>query len=880
MPAGTRKSAFRQPRVDMFRKKYDGSPIQMRPLHPLPQKSDIAKKPTLKKKYLSIDIRAISHSAVRMPDFYPFFYNLFSFIRAKLTFVVAAFAVVLVSSLIVGYIFLTKDFERVKALAGFQPEVVTKIYDKNGILISELFREKREVVPFEDIPLQLKDAFIAMEDCDFYDHIGINPKGIVRALFINVAAGRVKQGGSTITQQLAKILLTSGKRNIFRKVKDAFIALMIEHSYSKDEILSMYLNQIFLGQGAYGVEAASKLYFRKGVKQLGLAECALLATLPSAPNKYSPIRYPHLSQKLHRTALARMVDLGYITIAEAEKAYREFWPDYIDYIQNLPPTFNTWSLRVDNAPWVTEYVRRELIREYGDDKVYSGGLQVYTTFDLAKQRAAQGVMEEMLRKQSLVSGKMLFTNEDYFTENFSDQLALLSYLFDSSEIRRKGSLEQKKVNDYFQSSLMDSYDALTLLTGADTMGDLLDTYLDTNELNRTLLSVEGALISIDQKTGYIEALVGGSGFSQENQLNRVMQSYRQPGSSIKPLLYTAAFETRKFTAASAVMDAPLEFFSAEGGSWTPENYENDFHGQVRLRTALAKSINVVSVRLAEGIGIDNVIKYYSKFLRITKEQGDKRIPRNYSIALGSIEVTPFELARAYAIIANGGKDVRPFSIRYIKDRDGKIIENHEKETKEYFAKTSAKDLQVIEPATAQLMISMMRSVITSGTGGLASCGRPAAGKTGTTNNWRDAWFTGFTPELTTCIWVGYDKMGMTLGRGQTGGVICAPAWSKYMRLALRSYPVVEFPHYAGLESALVTNENGLLPGSGCRDVVEEVFIPGTVPVEYDQFCGRVSGANANPVPDSNISGRQREEARDIINSEVREVRDIGDDLLQ
>ncbi len=864
----------------MFRKKYDGAPIQIRPLKPLPQKSDITRKPVLKKKYLAIDIRAISRAARHLPDILPFFQTIIDFICRRIAIVAPLFALILIGGGIGSYIFLVKDFERVKALAEFQPEIVTKIYDKNGLLISELFREKREVVSLEEMPQQLKDAFIAMEDSDFYHHRGINPRGIVRAFFINMAAGRVRQGGSTITQQLSKILLTSRKRNIFRKVKEAFIALMIEHSYDKDRILGMYLNQIFLGQGAYGVEAASKLYFHKNVKNLGLAECTLLATLPSAPNKYSPIRNPQLSQRLHRMALARMVDLGYITIAEAEKAYTEFWPDYIDFIQNLPPTVNTWSLRVDNAPWVTEYVRRELIREYGEDKVYSGGLKVYTTFDLEKQRIAQDVMNEMLRKQSTVSGKMLFTNEDYFTENFSDQVSLLSYLFDFGEIKRKGTLEHKKVNDYFQQNMMESYDILTLLSGCDSLGGLLDSYLDTIEINRNLLTVEGALISINHNNGYIETLVGGSEFTQENQLNRVMQSYRQTGSSIKPLLYAAAFETRKFTPASAVLDAPLEFFSQEGGSWTPENYENDFMGQVRLRVALAKSINVVSVRIAEGIGIDNVIKYYSKFLRISQEEGNKRIPRNYSIALGSIEMSPYELARAYAIIANGGRDVRPFSIRYIVDRDGNTIENREQERKDYFAKATPKEIQVIEPATAQLMISMLRTVISSGTGGLASCGRAAGGKTGTTNNWRDAWFTGFTPELTTCIWVGYDKMGMTLGRGQTGGVICAPAWGKYMRQALRAYPVREFPHYAGLEMALVTNENGLLPGSGCADVVEEYFIPGTVPVEYDQFCGRVSGVIANPVPDSNIVGRQREEAREIMGAQQPQTQDIGDDLLQ
>jgi len=314
--------------------------------------------------------------------------------------------------IIAFFTILIVDFQNVKALANFKPSITTKIYDKNNILISELFRQKREIVPFEKIPDNLVHAFIAIEDNEFYDHHGVNVKGIVRAFFINIFAGRIKQGGSTITQQLSKILLTSRKRNIYRKIKEAFIALMMEFSYSKNEILHLYLNQIFLGQGAYGVESAAGLYFDKHVWDLNLAECALIATLPSAPNRLSPIRHPKRSMQRHRIVLARMVEMGYVSVKEAEKAYLEFWPGFLDRISEIAPTQNTWSSRINRAPWFTEHIRRKLIRKYGSDVVYNKGLLVYTTLDLKKQIAGRKALEEALEKQTAVSSKLSFKNDD------------------------------------------------------------------------------------------------------------------------------------------------------------------------------------------------------------------------------------------------------------------------------------------------------------------------------------------------------------------------------------------------------------------------------------------------------------------------------------
>lgn len=809
-----------------------------------------------------------------------FFRNYYIHIGAGILLVMVVFGVFFTR-------YLLGEFEKVKAIADFRPNVITKIYDRNGLLISELFKQKREVLSYEELensPYLVK-AFIAMEDNDFYEHFGINPKGIARAFFINLAAGRVKQGGSTITQQVSKILLTDRERNLARKIKEAFIALMMDASYSKEEILSLYLNQIYLGHGAYGVEAAANLYFNKSARELNLAECALLAALPGAPNRFSPIRHPKRSMSLHKTALARMVDLGFVTTAEANEAYKKFWPEYLEYINELSPTYNTWSLRVDEAPWITEYVRRRIIDTYGEEVVYNEGLVVYTTFDLKKQRIAAKMMRERLEHQTIVSGRKLFKNEDYFTEHFGDDVELFSLFFDLNRFTRIGSYESKKFNDHLQKEILDSMEIANFLGGTAQVSNLFSGYRSANETNRFLLPVEGALVSLDQDSGGILAMVGGSEFSSINQLNRVLQSKRQPGSSIKPLLYAAAIETEQFTPATAVLDAPVVYLYGDGDMWSPENYEGEYFGEVLLRRALAKSINVISIRIAEEIGIGTFIDYLGKFLHLTKEEAADRIPRNLSIALGSVECSPMEMARSYAIIANGGKEVIPYAIKRVEDRDGNVLEDEEKKIQDELARLKKeKKLQIIKPATAQVMISMLRTVIDAGTGVYANPGRPAGGKTGTTNNWRDAWFVGFTPEMTTCMWIGYDKLGMTLGRGQTGGMVCAPVWGAYVKEALADDPVKEFPVYANLETAVVTRSGGLLPGPGCNDVIQEIFVPGTVPTEKDSSCSTSGSASVlnKPEPTKNIVAGQKVQIEQEIKSSgggAPVLEDIGDDLL-
>jgi penicillin-binding protein 1A len=788
---------------------------------------------------------------------------------------------IIAAALLVGFIImLGVDYYNVRQLAEYQPNVSTKIYDKNGILMSELFHQKRDVVPLNKIPKNLVNAFIAVEDNDFYDHWGINPKGIIRAFFINIASGRVRQGGSTITQQLSKILLTNQKRSLFRKVKEACISLMIEATYSKDKIMELYLNQIFLGHGANGVETAAKFYFNKHVDELNLAECSLLATLPSSPNNYSPIKYPERSMRLHRQALAKMVDMGFATRTEAEKAYLEFWPQYLQYINDLPPSISAASERVDRTPWFTEYIRRRLVEKYGEDAVFERGLSVYTTCDVKKQEAAEKVMRERLKKQSSQSFDLSFKKDDDVIENVIPTVELFSLLYGIDPIPSKTTLLQKKVNNYFQDQILDQFDGLSFIAGTDPVNEFMFQYRQEFLQDKEFQNVEGAIITINHNNGYIEAMVGGSAFTSINQLNRAMQARRQSGSAIKPLLYSAAFDTRKFTPASTVLDSPVVYLDSEGGDWMPENYDEDYLGLVRLRYALQRSLNTVSIRIAEKIGIGTVLDYYARLLHFTDVEKKNRIRRDMSIALGSVEVSPYELARAYGIIARGGSDFNAFAIRKITDMKGKVLDNTEEDMKAQAAKNMR---QIIKPETAQLMISMLQSVMSGGTGLSASIGRSAGGKTGTTNNWKDAWFVGFTPDVTTCVWVGYDRLGMSLGAGQTGSVVAAPIWGEYMRHAVEGEPAHDFPHYAGLEEADVCERSGMLMSTSCAESIKEVFAPGTVPTDICNVCqegdAKMTSDMRRKGPKDNIVKKQKEDIYNKIKKPGKPADTVGNDLL-
>ena len=618
-------------------------------------------------------------------------------------------------------------------------EVPTKIYAANGELIGELFVKRRELVKFSQIPENLIKAFIAVEDASFYEHQGINFKGIIRAFFVNLRAGRIREGGSTITQQLAKLSFLSHERTYSRKMAEILLSLKIEKRYTKDQILERYFNKIYFGHGAYGVEAAANLYFNKNVEELSLAESALLAGLPKAPSDYSPLS--HLEEALRRqtTVLRRMVKVGYITPEQELKAKMEIRSSFENRTGTSPvPTTN-------KSPYFVEYVRQELEKRYDPSAIYKGGLRVNTTLDLKMQQAAQDALWKQLK-----------------------------------ELNKNKKGGQPKV--------------------------------------------EGALIALDPKTGEIKAMVGGSGFRASNQFNRATQAKRQPGSAFKPFLYVAAIDSG-WTPASTFVDGPVTFKIAGTKNWTPKNYYGDYQGEVTLRTALEKSINVVSARLINQVSPGKVVRY-------AHQMGIKsKLDPTLSLSLGTSSVSCLEMTSAYGVFANSGIRVEPLAVQSIKDREGNLLE-----------KKNSYEQEVLSKEVAYVLTRMMTGVVQRGTAYQAvgsRFDRPCAGKTGTTDDFVDAWFVGFTPQLTACVWIGYDEGRKSLGKGMSGGVVAAPVWTDFMEAALKDEPVMEFPVPANVSFASVCKETGFLATPACPHPIREVFLAGSEPTAY---CPKHQGA--------------------------------------
>ncbi len=691
-------------------------------------------------------------------------------------------------------------------------------------------------LPPEDPPLstdrrnKLIQCFVSTEDNDFYRHRGLDPRGIFRAFLVNLLAGRIKEGASTITQQVARLKFLNRERTIARKAREAWLAFLIELIYSKDTIMESYLNEIPLGHGTIGVGAATRFYFRKDVKDLTWGEAALLASLTTRPSRFSPLVNPRESLSKVRVVFKRLVENGRMDIATAEKEFDRFMDFYIQL--NRSPNDSAFSDRLNRFPYVTEYVRRKLVRSLGSDTLYNGGLKIYSTIHIHHQEEAEKALYSVLRKQTQESNQRAFRNVDAFDDQYGSILNLIAEIHDLNEYKFKTSKTSRQFNSYFQENLRDEWSALNLLTGYETIGEFIDQNYINNSREDHLLPVEGSLIAIRPNTGYITAIVGGSGFRADNQQIRTFQAYRQPGSAFKPILYAAILDyyaknpdpEKNITASSLFLDSPLNYLMEDGDEWNPENFSNEYSGFILLREALELSKNSVAVRAIEHVGISNILPKIQELIQVKRD-----LPKNYSISLGSFELTPFELTTIYATLASGGKSVHPISILFIQDSQGRIVKDFRKE----FSESTRK--QIVEPETAFIITSMMEGVIQNGTGKAAlsyGLNRPAAGKTGTTNNFRDAWFVGYTPELVASVWVGYDIGTISLGRGMTGGKIAAPAWGRFMQNALLYEPRGVFSTEGlSLVKRTICKSCGKLPGANCRETREEYFHLSTVPKE-------------------------------------------------
>lgn len=684
----------------------------------------------------------------------------------------------------------------IRTLEDYTPPISTRVFDAKGTQIAEFSIEKRALLPLNKIPVDLQNAVIAAEDDGFFTHWGISPKGIVRAALRNLRAGRVVQGASTITQQLSKQIFLRPERKLTRKVREALLAIQIERNFSKTEILQYYLNQVYFGEGAYGVQSAARIYFAKETSELTLADCAMLAGLIRAPNGNSPFRHPENARKRKAIVLQRMVDEKLISPADRDLANAE------------PVPLEKPVLAGTQAPYFVEHVRSRLERKYGYDTLWRGGLKIHTTLDLEMQKIAEERMEKAL---------IAF-----------DEKAL-------KEWEKKQKEQQEKPIEGVELSTIPP------------------------------AKVQGAFVLLDVKSGAIRAMIGG----RDSIFNRATQSRRQPGSTFKPFVWAAALQTG-MTAASLIEDNPLAYYFdgrdwrlLEGATdqysidlatqpfasnpdfkiWVPQNFDGKFYGTVSLRRALAASRNIASINLINKIGPPLVVELAHK-VGIVADLDP--VP---SLGLGSSVVTVLEVTNAIGTFANGGIHVQPYTVLRVEDNSGKQLQTHVPQERE-----------AVTPQLAYLMTTMLKAVVQSGTAARArALGRPLAGKTGTSNDNKDAWFIGATPDFVAGAWMGYDDFTSLGHKDWTGGSTVVPWWTEIMTELLKDYPKRDFPTPSGISFHKIDGATGQLAGPTCpkKSVLLEAFQDGTEPTEYcsvdhaapleQQLVGGAVGAAVDPL---------------------------------
>lgn len=757
------------------------------------------------------------------------------------------------AALVGAYFYVSSTLPKVETLSDYKPPLITQISADDGTVIAEYSRERRILVPFDKMPKTLVQAFVAAEDAGFFKHPGVDVQSIVRAALKNVKAGGIAQGGSTITQQVAKKLLLTSERTFTRKFKEAILALRMEKALTKQEILYLYLNQIYLGHRAYGVEAAAQNYFDKNVEELTLAESAILAGLPQAPSRYSPYRHYERAMKRQKYVLGRMEKEGYITPTERALAEQEEVA--------IKPRLNNL---LEITAYFNEQVRRYLEERFGEEALYTGGLQVETSINLDMQRVAREAVKSNLRAHDkrrgyrgterilkaaevdeFLAAQSMEIEQEPLTPGSYSSAVIVGMTKDRLLCRiadRKGfiTLESAKwaapikFSKKGDKSTGNAEEHTATLLPAGSVVDVKVVKLGAKQIELELEQrplAQGALVALDPFSGEIKAMVGGYDFS-ESQFNRAIQAKRLPGSAIKPLIYAAALD-RGYTPASIILDTPLIYENRKKDSdeleeWKPRNYEEKFYGPTRFRPALAHSRNVVTIKILEDIGIRYAANYIAKLGVETPQQ------RDLSMALGSTAVTPLEILSSYTVFANGGVLVPPTYITRIRDRNGRILESSDPAD---FATGMAADQRlirkpprrVISPETAYLITNIMESVVREGTGWRAKkIGRPSAGKTGTTNDLKDAWYVGYIPQLACVSWVGYDQE-RPLGKSETGSRAAAPAWVHFMTEAAKQYPVEEFRVPDTIEFHAVDKKDGLLVAEDDPDAYYEAFAPGTAP---------------------------------------------------
>ena len=732
-----------------------------------------------------------------------------------------------------GFLYIViRDLPSIASLKDYRPSIITRVYSDNDKLIDEFYLEDRKVISIAQTPKVVIQAFVAAEDARFFQHEGLDPHGIIRAFFRNLKAGKIVQGGSTITQQVAKSLFLSPKKSYIRKFKEAVLAYRIDKYLKKYEILNLYLNHIYLGHGTYGIEAASQRYFGKRALDLTLSEATLLAGLPKAPSRYSPFSNPKRARQRQAYALSRMTEDGYITEEEKEQALK------------APLELKQSKQEEKIAPYFTENIRRYIQTKYGSNVLYREGLEVYTTLNIEMQKAARAAVDRGLRELDKRQGyrgplqRIPMEEFDSFLGKMDDRAekgCIVKALVVDIDSEKK--IVRLRVGEYSGTMTLKDMSwaripdtdvasgSVKIRNPADVLnvGDVVEAkIIEISEPEDPHLklaleqepAVQGSLLCMDVKTGEIKAMVGGRDF-KKSEFNRATQSKRQPGSAFKPFIYTAAFD-KGLTPSTIIMDSPIIFKDTLKDSlWKPQNYEEKFYGPTTLRTALVHSRNLVTIKTLKDIGINYAADY-------TANMGiSSPLTRDLSMALGTSGTTLLEIVGAYGVFANQGEKVEPYYIKRIIDRTGHVFEENLPKTE-----------QVIDPRIACITTNLLQGVVQHGTGWRAKAlKRPVAGKTGTTNDLKDAWFIGFTPSVACGVWVGFDEE-TPMGKHETGSRAASPIWLYFMKKILEETPAEFFPVPQGVVFVRVDPQTGLLAKPDSEGSVFTCFLEGTAPTEY------------------------------------------------
>ncbi|WP_461210307.1 penicillin-binding protein 1A [Desulfocurvus sp. DL9XJH121] len=753
------------------------------------------------------------------------------------------------------YYWASLDLPDFKRITDYNPPLVTTVLARDGQVLGYFYKERRFLVTIDELPAHVSRVFLAAEDSGFYEHEGVDPVAIFRATIKNLQAGHVVQGASTITQQVIKSLLLTPERSYQRKIKEAILAYRLESFLTKDEILTIYLNQIFFGARSYGVEAAARTYFGVHAKDLTLAQAAILAGLPKAPSKFNPFHNPEGAIGRQHYVLSRMLDLGWITKDQYDQAMAE---ELVFKSMEDP----SWK----QGAYYLEEVRRRLVERFGEDQVYNAGMIVRTGVDLSHQVAAELAVRKGLEASALRRG---WTGPIEHLEDEAEREAWLAENPVAPEALAEGEWVKVLVAKVASDAAQVRFGELSGVIAAKGLSwartpdpsKAPEDVPPVNDCTRVLKAgdvvwaevlavpeagkgkpaswplalrrrpeVQGAMVSVDPRTGEVVALVGGYSF-EDSQFNRATQAHRQPGSAFKPIVYSAALDNG-FTPSSVLLDAPIVYTDNETDKvWKPENFEGVFYGPTLLRTALVKSRNLVTIRVAQRLGVKTIIDR-AKALGLEAE-----FPEDLSVSLGSAPVTPLNLTRAYTAFARGGSYVQPRLILSVKSAWGEDLYASEPEVTE-----------AVSPQTAFIITSLMKEVVRDGTGWRARVlKRPVAGKTGTSNDEQDAWYVGFSPYLLSVVWVGFDQV-TPMGKYETGSRAASPLWVDYRMAVEAQYPVEDFPQPPGVVMARIDASSGLLAGPDTERTYFLPFKDGTQPKETAQ------GSAGGPSPATSSKG--------------------------